>query len=1369
MSLLQDYSHDFTADVRLRGDEYQQGGAVNIIDRGPGFVEAEVEGTHLYRASIDRKPGQKVVYECTCPYFEDHGPCKHCWATVMEAFHQGVLPGMEPAARGAPAAAGVRRAGDDLGHDDEGDDENDGLAGGNGGGHVVPADGDEEVDDDQATLDEAAAANGGGVGNNGRPPMLSRRPSIDELKRMSPAELMQALRYRDPRPPQPVVRREDTRPGDEDRWKTQLKRLSDAMRSRPSTAPKPLAWPTGRRLLYVVDVSDALEAGLTITLMQETPKREGTFDKPRGLRISQWQVQQLPDPVDRRIVQLLTGTGRSGYGSFYDMPLEEAFEVDESAYEDVLRMICATGRCRVRPADGSGIVPVVWDDGPAWEFCLQVKPSPGGRWLMLDGLLRRPLVPATTVVGDGGAAGGDASDSVGEPRDVASAEAEEDVLGDEDEEALIAEDLDETAEDLAATDDAGAAEASVASAVGGEADSGVGSAKPQAAVAPEEAGGAGETAAIAQPGDVASSPASSEPAPSAETPGSVAAVVVAVEEQLETVPLSEPHLLLSGVGDGFAFVGRKVARLRHFDAFPLISALRAGEKISVPLNKQTELLKMLLKFPRLPRLQLPADLEIAEIAPVPKPKLKLQSPGRGQNANGGGGGPKDALVAKVSFDYGGVVLDRADNQAAIVINDGHTLLRRDGQREAMHLAELQALGFREETSYFNNVRDIRLPLNKLPKAVGELTRRGWTVEADGKLYRSAGQVTVAVSSGIDWFELHGDVTFDGGLRASLPQLLSALRKGESVVRLDDGTYGLLPEEWLKKYAGLAGLGETDGDSIKFSNRQIGFLDALLSALPEARADETFSRARDELMRFGGVQAIQPPDTFIGVLRQYQMEGLGWMAFLRKFGFGGILADDMGLGKTVQVLALLEARRREAVANAAGGDASAKSQAADGAGGNGEEAGNGKLPDPTTPPPHHPATPVPLHAPSLVVAPRSLVFNWKAEAEKFSPALRVLDHTAVDRVRSADHFRNFDLILTTYGTLRRDMSYFKDIRFDYAILDEAQAIKNASSESAKAARLIQADHRLALSGTPVQNHLGELWSLFDYLNPGMMGGVGVFRDLSADSANKDATARELLARSLRPFILRRTKEQVAKDLPEKLEQTLICELDKDQRKLYDELRDHYRTSLLDRVAKEGMNKAKIMVLEALLRLRQAACHPGLIDKTRSAEPSAKLEVLMDHLAELVAEGHKVLVFSQFTTLLGIVRQRLDKDGTVYEYLDGRTKDRQERVERFQTDEACKLFLISLKAGGVGLNLTAAEYVFLLDPWWNPAVEAQAIDRAHRIGQTRRVFAYRLIAKDTVEEKVIQLQQSKKDLADAIINADNSLIRGLSREDLEMLLS
>jgi len=373
------------------------------------------------------------------------------------------------------------------------------------------------------------------------------------------------------------------------------------------------------------------------------------------------------------------------------------------------------------------------------------------------------------------------------------------------------------------------------------------------------------------------------------------------------------------------------------------------------------------------------------------------------------------------------------------------------------------------------------------------------------------------------------------------------------------------------------------------------------------------------------------------------------------------------------------------------------------------------------------------------------------------------------MKTSDRFDGYDLVVTTYGTLRRDAIEFKDVQFDYVILDEAQVVKNANTESSKATRLLRSNYRLALSGTPIENHLGELWSLFEFLNPGLLGAASAFKLNTSSRRNPDEQLRALLASALRPFILRRTKQQVAKDLPAKTEQTIYCEMQPNQRRLYDDLRDHYRRSLLGLIEREGIKKSKIQILEALLRLRQAACHPGLIDKSRLREPSAKLDVLLPHLSEVLEEGHNVLVFSQFTSLLAILRDRLDRDEIVYEYLDGKTRDRSARVDRFQNDPDCKLFLISLKAGGLGLNLTAADYVFLLDPWWNPAVEAQAIDRAHRIGQSQQVFAYRLIARDTVEEKVLELQRTKRELADSIINADNSLIRSLAREDLELLLS
>ena len=406
-------------------------------------------------------------------------------------------------------------------------------------------------------------------------------------------------------------------------------------------------------------------------------------------------------------------------------------------------------------------------------------------------------------------------------------------------------------------------------------------------------------------------------------------------------------------------------------------------------------------------------------------------------------------------------------------------------------------------------------------------------------------------------------------------------------------------------------------------------------------------------------------------------------------------------------------------------------------------------------------------PSLIVVPRSLVFNWQDEARRFAPKLRVLDFSGGDRHEHVDRLGGYDVVLTTYGTMRRDIARLKEIAFDYVILDEAQAVKNARTNSAMAVRLLQARHRLALSGTPIENHLGELWSLFEFLNPGALGAASVFAN-GASAKEMDDARLATLARGLRPFILRRTKEQVAAELPSRTEQTLYCELESSQRTLYNELRFHYRNSLLRRVERDGLARSKMHVLEALLRLRQAACHPGLIDPKRAEDGSAKLDALVPRLHELAEDGRKVLVFSQFTSLLALLKPRLESAGLSFAYLDGRTKNRAEWVRQFETDD-CPLFLISLKAGGLGLNLTAAEYVFLLDPWWNPAVEAQAIDRVHRIGQTKPVFAYRLIARDTVDEKVLELQATKRRLAEAIVRADESLIRTLGKEDLELLLS
>ena len=775
--------------------------------------------------------------------------------------------------------------------------------------------------------------------------------------------------------------------------------------------------------------------------------------------------------------------------------------------------------------------------------------------------------------------------------------------------------------------------------------------------------------------------------------------------------LTEPTLIVAG-GLVFYDDDKRVARLDDLGAFPWISLLRAREAIVFARTDADEFIDHLIRLPRQARLDLPEELRFESVSARPTPNLVIKAGKR--NPWG-----REVLGGELSFDYDGSVVAANVAQPSVYQKASRRVIERDPQAEGAAQTRLKQLGFRD--AYRLSDVSLELPAERVSRVVRTLTAEGWRVEAEGKLYRNPGALRLEIKSGVDWFDLEGNADF-GGTRVSLPKLLSAIKHGENTVRLDDGSLGIIPEEWVSRYRLLAGLGEVDRDRLRFTRPQAGLLDLLLAEEPELQVDPLFERIRDELQGFTGVESVEPAPSFRGTLRDYQREGLGWLGFLQRFGLGGCLADDMGLGKTIQVLALLDSRR---------------AGRADGA-----------------------------PRPSLVVVPRSLVFHWREEAARFAPQLKILEHSGGGRRHPGAHFDDYDLVITTYGTLTRDALHFKNVRFDYCVLDEAQAIKNAGTLSAKAARLIHAEHRLALSGTPVQNHLGELWSLFEFLNPGMLGGSTVF---GAVGRNPDAATRTVLARALRPFILRRTKDQVARELPAKTEQTIYCDLAAKERKLYTELRDFYRARLLANGAGEGTPQFKFQVLEALLRLRQAACHPGLLDKEKVDDSSAKVDTLLAQLDQVLEEDHKALVFSQFTSLLAIVRRRLDKAAIPYAYLDGRTRDRQARVEQFQNSADVKLFLISLKAGGLGLNLHAAEYVYLLDPWWNPAVEAQAIDRAHRIGQTRQVFAYRVIARDTVEEKVIELQQSKRDLADAIIGADNSLLQNLTRGDLELLLS
>lgn len=685
---------------------------------------------------------------------------------------------------------------------------------------------------------------------------------------------------------------------------------------------------------------------------------------------------------------------------------------------------------------------------------------------------------------------------------------------------------------------------------------------------------------------------------------------------------------------------------------------------------------------------------------------------------------KGRIECEVSFDYGeGCIAGAHEVSSTVVDPKSGEPVRRSSRSELVAMRQFQSVSGQSNESDRMGRGNASIDNAMRERAIYDLLEAGWFVSVEGSELFLAGDFKANVRSGIDWFDLEGGMEF-GSQLATLPELLKALREGRQSVRLPDGSLGMLPAGFMENWGLLDLAGKAEGDAVRFAANQGWLLDALLAARRRVSVDDGFEAYRAKLAAFQSVEPLNEPSSFHGELRPYQRDGLGWFTFLRELGLGGCLADDMGLGKTVQVLALLEGRRRERA-----------------------EAGE-------------PAVP------SLVVAPKSLIFNWIAEAQRFAPEMVVFDHTGTDRGRRFKKALEADLILTTYGTLRRDATKLAKVDFDYVILDEATAIKNATSQASKSARLLNARNRLALSGTPIENHLGELWSLFEFLNPGMLGRSTVFGAFAASRDRKMDVER--LSKALRPFFLRRTKSEVLEDLPEKTEQIVKCALAPEERRRYNEVRDHFRAQILGVSGPDAGNN-KLQVLEALLRLRQCACHPSLMDDELFDETSAKLDVLLPRLEELVEEGHKVLVFSQFTSFLAVVRDRLDKAGLTYEYLDGKTRKRKERVERFQSDPDCPLFLISLKAGGHGLNLTVADYVFLLDPWWNPAIESQAIDRAHRIGQTKPVFAYRLIAEGTVEEKVLELQDSKRALAEELLSSGSGGVRDLTRADLEVLLS
>lgn len=582
-----------------------------------------------------------------------------------------------------------------------------------------------------------------------------------------------------------------------------------------------------------------------------------------------------------------------------------------------------------------------------------------------------------------------------------------------------------------------------------------------------------------------------------------------------------------------------------------------------------------------------------------------------------------------------------------------------------------------------------------------------------------------VSSGVDWLSVK--ISYESeGIGVDRDELVRCLREGKKFVRLSDNSFAQLDPTTVQAMIDreielMSAAGKTGKLPLSHAGRVQELLQHAHSATLSTGAKALFQK----LASIDEIKAVKKPRTLKATLRPYQEQGLSWLYFVHEIGSGGVLADDMGLGKTIQTIALLlilKGERKEK----------------------------------------------PLR--TLIVAPTSVVTNWIREIERFGPSLSTALWHGAGRREQRDELENANVIITSYALLRRDIDLLKGLRLDYAILDEAQNIKNPLSATAQAAKELNAERRLALTGTPIENRLSEIWSIFEFVSPGLLGPLQKFEERFArpiDQGDSKTAAR--LRATIHPFILRRTKNEVAKDLPAKLEVDKIIDLPPDQRAIYLQVLREVRAQVMGEVEKVGLARSQLHILAGLTKLRQAACDPRLLGLPRefSHDDSGKLNALRELVDEVESGGHKVLIFSQFVSMLKLVANALDEDKVRYEYLDGSTIDRPQRIDRFQTDPTIPVFLISLKAGGSGLNLTAADTVIHFDPWWNPAVEDQASDRAHRIGQKKVVTVYRLVAAGTIEEKILQLKQKKKDLVSSVLSEDAGGAKTLTRDDLDDL--
>lgn len=785
-----------------------------------------------------------------------------------------------------------------------------------------------------------------------------------------------------------------------------------------------------------------------------------------------------------------------------------------------------------------------------------------------------------------------------------------------------------------------------------------------------------------------------------------------------------PHIkALIPVARGWVLTADDVVRPLALDTHPGVIRLVSVQLPKVPVEQIPDFLDHFIPAVRVPLVVRTRHLRAAAVGTVPvMPRLIVQAHPDGLSVEARFGYAMGDAIGEVAATDGRplVKVERTDGVGV----GKPKLAHRHREAELGHLERLAAGGI--ATGLLIGDAGLDFLLDGIAKAQAI----GWEVFADNTAKRLApkGKLDpqVRVGSGLDWFDLKVSFEFEGE-EVSMDAVLASWREGRKYHRLPDGTAFRLPDEWLTRHAHtLVELKEVraaaDGKMGAFAAPLVAEL------LEEAGNTAALVRWREiarKILNFDGVPEWPLPGGVQIEPREYQKRGFHWLVWMRDMDLGGVLADDMGLGKTLQTLLLLS-------------DTHA---------------------DPDGPP-------------SLVVAPTSVVFNWAAEAKKFTPDLRIYVHHGSGR-KDTLPTTGVDIIVTSYALLRYDERLMTETRFRYVVLDEAQQIKNPDSQIAMICQRIQADHRLALTGTPMENTLVELWSIYQFLMPGFFGSKAAFANRYANAVQKqqDVGALEQLRRRIRPFILRRRKEEVATELPPRTEQVLYCELGPAQRKLYEQVKATFRDQVLDKVATTGVGGATIQILEALMRLRQACCDPRLLpfEEARKVTASAKRSLLRETLEEIVAEGHRTLIFSQWPSLLRIVEEDLRALGLNWLYLDGHTRERQALVERWNDPSGPPVFLISLKAGGTGLNLTGADHVIHLDPWWNPAVERQATDRAHRIGQTKPVVVYKLVARDTVEEKILELQARKQALFDATIDAERLVLDSLTREELEAVFA